>query len=117
VVEFKSKIMKIKIKPLSVNLVWKGQRFKTKEYKKYEMEMFYLLPKLEVPNGRLELNIIFGFSSKGSDIDNCCKPLMDILSKKYEFNDNLIYKLKVEKVDVAKGEEYIDINIAEYVLN
>ncbi len=103
--------MKIKIKPLSVNLCWKGRRFKTRLYEDYEKEMIYTLPKLEIPSGKLILRIIWGFSSKSSDIDNALKPFIDILQKKYGFNDKMIYKLHVEKIDCLKGEEFIDFVI------
>ena len=100
---------KIKIKPLSVNDCWQGRRFKTKAYNDYEKELFYLLPKkLKIPKGKkLKLRIWWGFSSKASDIDNPVKPLLDILQKKYGFNDKSIYQMVVEKEDVGKGEEYI----------
>ena len=107
---------RIYIKPLSVNEVWAGRRFKTPAYKSYEQELSYLLPKkLEIPNGKLELKITFGFSNKASDIDNPVKPLLDILQKTYGFNDKKIYKLEVEKVDVKKGEEYIEFKIDQLI--
>ena len=34
----------IDIKPLSVNKMWQGRRYKTYEYQKYEKEFLYLLP-------------------------------------------------------------------------
>lgn len=104
-------MVKIPIKPLSVNDVWQGRRFKTKDYSVYEQELYYTLPKLKIPEGKLTLTLIFGFSSKGSDIDNCIKPFTDVLQKKYGFNDNRIYKLYVVKRDVKKGREYIDFEI------
>ena len=101
--------MKINIKPLSVNQVWQGKRFKTIKYKNYECECLLILPKkYKVPDGNLQLNIIFGFSNKLSDIDNCLKPFIDILQKKYDFNDKMIYIMNVTKVDVKKGDEFID---------
>lgn len=100
--------MEIKIKPLSVNKCWCGRRFKTPEYKAYEEELLYRLPKLKIGKGKLTLIIRLGFSNKLSDIDNSLKPLIDILQKKYGFNDNKIYDLEVFKEDVKKGEEYID---------
>jgi len=99
---------RVNIKPLSVNKAWRGRRFKTSDYEIYEKELYYLLPNIEVSKGKLKLNIEFGLSSKGSDIDNCLKQFIDVCQKKYLFNDNRIYKLTLEKVDVKKGEEYID---------
>ena len=106
--------MKVNIKPLSVNKVWKGRRYKTQEYKDYENELFYILPKMDIPKGKLSLCIKWGMSSKASDIDNCAKPFIDILQKKYGFNDKSIYNLIMEKVDVKKGEEYIKFDIEKY---
>ena len=110
---------RIKIKPLSVNVVWRGQRFKTKEYKDYEKDLFFLLPNdIEIPKGKLEVYYRFGLSSKGSDYDNIIKPLQDILQKVYKFNDNKIYKAIIEKEDVKKGEEFIEFefNIFKEIL-
>ncbi len=103
--------MVIKIKPLSVNEVWQGRRFKTAKYKAYETELLYRLPKIKVPSGKLWLKIEFGVSSKASDIDNPLKPFLDILSKKYGFNDKQIYELEIYKVDVKKREEYITFSL------
>ena len=98
----------IKIKPLSVNQVWAGRRFKTVAYKDYEKSLSYLLPKeLPLIIGKLKLDICFGLSSKSGDIDNPVKPFIDILQKKYNFNDKNIYELLVKKQDVKKGEEFI----------
>lgn len=99
--------VKIDVKPLSVNQVWRGRRFKTLAYTDYEQELFMKLPLIKIPEGKLHLKIVFGFSSKNSDVDNCLKPFIDILSKGYEFNDKRVYKLEVEKVDVKKGKEFI----------
>ena len=48
------------------------------------------------------------------DIDNGLKPLLDILQKKYKFNDRDIYKLNVTKQIVKKENEFIQIKIKEY---
>jgi Holliday junction resolvase RusA-like endonuclease len=106
--------MKINIKPLSVNQCWQGKRFKTPKYKQYEIELLLLLKSnLNIPKGRLSLLITFGLSSKLNDIDNGLKPFIDILQKKYGFNDRDIYKLEVEKVIVPKGKEFIEFEIKE----
>ena len=78
--------MKIDIKPLSVNKCWKGRRFKTDEYKKYEKDVRFLLGSLKIPNPPYKVFYTFGFSSASSDIDNPVKPFQDILSKEYGFN-------------------------------
>ena len=99
--------MKIKIKLLSVNQAWQGRRFKTEAYKTFEKELSYLLPKQKIPEGKLKLNLWFGFSSKLADIDNPVKVILDIFQKKYSFNDRDIYKLIIEKEIVKKGQEYL----------
>ena len=104
--------MKIKIKPLSVNDAWQGRRFKTKKYKSYEEELLYKLRPLKIPE-KIRLDIDVGYSNKCSDIDNCLKPLLDVLQKKYGFNDRNIYELKVKKSIIKKGQEYIDFEFIE----
>lgn len=101
----------IKITPLSVNRCWQGRRFKSPLYKNYEQELFYLLPKITIPKGKLKVSLVFGFSSKLNDIDNGVKPFIDILQKKYSFNDILIYEMQINKVDVPRGSEYIKFKI------
>jgi Holliday junction resolvase RusA-like endonuclease len=105
---------KIQIKPLSVNDSWQGKRFKTPEYKAYEVEMLYKLPPLNIKGDFLHISIEFGFSSSRSDIDNPVKPLLDIFQKKYGFNDSSIYSLSIKKNKVEKGSEYINFEIKEY---
>lgn len=107
----------VKIKPLSVNDVWKGRRFKTDAYKVYSTAVTLLLPKrIDIPPGPLKVCYEFGLSSNGGDWDNGCKPFQDILSKKYGFNDNLIMEASVKKVIVAKGSEYIKFKIEPFLL-
>jgi len=105
---------KINIKPLSVNQAWMGRRFKTKFYKDYETELSLKLPKLKISNNiKLGLEIIVGYSNKSSDIDNFLKPFIDVLQKKYLFNDRNIYKLNIVKEIVKKGDEFIEFEINE----
>lgn len=101
----------VKIKPLSVNQAWQGKRFKTPEYKRYEKDLLLILPHLTVPDGELHLTLELGFSSKQADWDNPIKPFVDILQKKYGFNDSRIYTATVTKQIVKKGSEYIRFSI------
>ena len=103
--------MRIDIKPLSVNEAWQGQRFKTPKYKAFEKELLLKLRPQDIPEGKLLLRATFGISSKNADIDNPVKPFLDILQKKYGFNDRQIYLLTIEKVDVPKGKEFIEFTI------
>lgn len=100
-------MVKINIKPLSVNACWQGKRFKTKQYKQYERDMLLLLPVVEIPEPPYKVYYEFGFSSAASDLDNPIKPLQDILQKRYDFNDKHIYEMTAKRVKVKKGEEYL----------
>ena len=103
----------IQIKPLSVNEAFKGKRFRTDKYDIFIRNMLFLLPKqIDIPNqNNIKLAIEFGFSSKASDIDNCCKSFIDCLVKKYKVDDRYIYEMHVFKSIVKKGEEYIKFKI------
>jgi len=71
-----------------------------------------MLPRnLEIPEGDLFVFLEWGFSSRGSDFDNPIKPFMDVLQKKYKFNDNQAYQAFIEKRIVKKGSEYIKFEI------
>lgn len=106
-------MLKIDIKPISVNQCWQGRRFKTPKYKHYESELILKLPKIDVPKSKLFIKIEFGFSNKLSDIDNPLKPFLDILQKKYSINDRDVYKLEVVKTIVRKNNEFIKFEIDE----
>lgn len=103
--------MRLDIKPLSANDMWKGRRFKTKEYKTFEKSVLMMLKPMQIPDGDLEIYLKWGFSSAGSDWDNPIKPFQDCLQKKYGFNDNRVVRALVEKVKVPKGKEFIEFKI------
>lgn len=103
--------MRVNIKPLTVNQAWQGKRFKTPKYKAYERELLLLLPRIKIPDGAIELHVKFGLSSKLADIDNPVKCFVDCLQKKYGFNDRNIYKMSLEKIDVKKGDEYVEFDV------
>ncbi len=103
------------VKALSVNKVWQGRRFKTKDYKDYEKMMFALLPPMQMPPAPYTLKLEIGFSNDASDVDNANKPFQDILAKHYHFNDKNIYRVVLDKYLVAKGQEYIIFEIKTLV--
>jgi len=104
-------MIKLEIKPLSINDAYRGRRFRTPQYDTYIRQMMFALPdRLTIPESDIKLNIEFGFSHAGSDIDNGLKPFIDCLQKKYEFNDKNIIELFVRKNKVNKGYEYILFN-------
>jgi len=104
----------LKIKPLSVNEAYTGKRFKTPTYTAYAKEVGFTLPAMKIPDGKLEIHFTWGFSNSGADCDNPCKPMMDLLQKKYGFNDNRVYKIIQEKEVVKKGREFIKFEIRKY---
>lgn len=101
----------INMKPLSVNEAWQGRRFKTDKYEAYEMEMLLRLPPGKLPAPPYRIYYEFGFSNKQADFDNPCKPIGDILQKKYGFNDNEIYEAHIRKTIVKRGKEFIKVKI------
>lgn len=76
--------------------------------------MMLFLPRGIKPPEKAKLTLKLGFSNPRSDIDNPVKIIMDILQKAYGFNDKTIYRLEVEKVDVKKGEEFIDFELSPH---
>jgi Holliday junction resolvase RusA-like endonuclease len=102
----------VRIKPLTVNRSYQGRRFATPELKAFKQALFYLLPRLTIPKGKLTVKYEFGVSSKASDGDNLIKSFQDALCEKYGFNDRDIYRWEVEKKIVSKGEEYAAFEIA-----
>ena len=112
-----SNMIEIKIKPLSINGAFKGRRFKTPDYTSYETELYHLLPKIKVPEGKLALRVEVGYSNKMSDIDNFLKPFIDVMQKKYDFNDNMIYRLVIDKKITKKKEEYIKFEFTSLEIN
>jgi Holliday junction resolvase RusA-like endonuclease len=108
-------MIRINEEPISVNKVWKGRRFKTDYYKNFERKLMYILPKSFIlPEPPFEIFLRFGFSNMASDFDNPVKPIIDILQKKYKFNDKLIMKATIEKVIVPKGKEFFEFNITNF---
>lgn len=106
-------MVKLQIKPLSINSAFQGRRFKTPKYDKYIKDVLLMLPNtLYIPKDNIKLFIEFGYSNSLSDIDNGLKCFIDCLQKKYGFNDKLINELNVRKIKVAKGYEHIIFEIS-----
>ncbi len=96
---------------MSVNEAWKGERYKTDKYKKYTRDVLFMLPKMELPKPPYKIYLEFGFSNIMSDFDNPVKPFVDILQKKYLFNDMQIHEANIKKMKCAKGQEYVRFKI------
>ncbi len=104
-------MIEIPIKPLSVNEAFKGKRYKTQKYDTFINSMLFLLPKINLPKAPYSIDVVFGYSSRASDIDNGLKSLLDCLVKKYGFDDREIYQMNVKKEIVKKGNEFIKFEI------
>ena len=105
-------MIRINIKPMSLNQAWQGRRFKTKEYKKYEKESALRLPKkMDIPDGPLEIFFNFGMSNTVADYDNPIKLIQDIISRRYGFNDARIVTGHIKKIKVKKGQEFVEFKI------
>ena len=90
-------MIKVDVKPLSVNKAWQGRRFKTPEYKAYEKHLLLILPRADVPQGPLKAFYEFGQSNSLADWDNPIKAFQDVLQKKYGFNDRDILEAHVKR--------------------
>lgn len=107
-------MIKIQIKPLSVNQCWQGKRFKTKTYKDYEFLLLGIMPDMPIPIPPLRVEYEFGVSNMAADIDNPVKPLQDILQKRYGFNDKDIVEAVIRKVKTPKNQEYIAYSLVHH---
>lgn len=103
--------MIIDYKPLTANRMWRGRRFKSNQYKQFERDMLFLLPKFIMPEKPYSVVITFGMSNIASDLDNPAKSTIDLLQKKYKFNDRDIMELHLFKQKTEKGKEFINFSI------
>lgn len=103
----------LKTKCLSVNKAWRGgPRYRTQEYKDFENEVAWLLPKnMKRIDGPVHVSYKFFVKNhKMSDCDNFIKPLTDVLVKLGAMNDDRnIYKITAEKIPSV--DEYVEISI------
>lgn len=105
---------KLHVAPISVNDAWQGQRYKTPYYEQYEDILESILPTMTFPPQPWKIFLEWGFSHTGSDWDNPIKMFMDILQKKYGFNDNKVYDARVIKKAVGKGKEFIVFKVKTF---
>ena len=110
-------MIRLKIKPMSVNELYRGRRYATDALLDYQKDVGLLLPEKEALRSilgqweQIEAHYTFG-TSRAKDIDGSIKAFQDILSRAYGFNDNRIYRLVVEKVPVKPGDEYIEFELS-----
>lgn len=104
----------IKLKPLSVNEAYTGRRFKTEQYKHFKRSLLRMLIARQLPPPPYEIHLTFGLSSPLADYDGPIKATQDVICERYRINDRYIFKGVIEKVQVAKGAEFITFNIVHY---
>lgn len=104
-------MIKIELKPVSVNEAFKGRRFKTEICEDYENDFFKVAPKREMIKGKIEIEYKFYMVNHGlSDYDNYIKITQDLLVKcGYIEDDRKIYKATIYKIPSKKN--YIEIKI------
>lgn len=104
--------LKLAVKPLSVNVAWRGgPRYRTKDYLAFEKELSYLLPNKHLDAKEFEIHYTFYIKNYGrTDVDNLIKPVQDILVKKGIIpDDRKIVFISAAKVRAKKDS--ITINI------
>jgi len=94
-----------KLKPLSANRMHQGRKTDTKAYREYTEILMQTLPDLILPEAPLRIRLVACLSSKLADLDNVIKPFLDVLQKRYQFNDRDVYRIECEKKIVNKGNE------------
>lgn len=96
--------IKVDIKPISINAAFQGKRFKTKQCKDYEKDLWVLLPKKPMVKGEVEVWFdFFLINFSKTDLSNLVKVTEDILVKKgYIEDDRKIVRMHLSKVKSKK---------------
>lgn len=106
----------IPIKAMSINSAWKGRRFKTKAYEKWQESILWSLPHEEemLKSRTLGMSFIFYLKSPTRmDLDNLLKGLIDCVKKKGIIEDDrYVFYLEATKRKTEK-EEGFEIEIIE----
>jgi len=103
--------MIVKIKPLSVNRAFQGRRFKTKEHKKYEEELLWLLKGKKKVKGFYSISFIFHIKNfLVSDVDNLAKITSDCIVKAGLVDDDR-FCLEMHLKKVRSKEDWFEFKI------
>ena len=108
------KQIEVKISPLRLSKAYQGRRFKTNEYKKWQIDFARLVGKHTPICGKIALICEFYVKNdKMSDIDNFFKTLQDTLKDCGIIEDDRnIYELHAYKYH--SENEFIRITIEKY---
>ena len=98
---------------MTINKAYTGRRFKTEDYKSFEKEVMYQLPKMKV-KGEVEMSYKFRLKNYAiTDVSNLIKVLEDILVKSGIIDDDRkVVKLTAEKM--KNDNESIQILIKKH---
>lgn len=117
--------LEIPVKPLSVNDAYTGRRFKTPEYKQFEIDLCKVVPVGKYDQnykGDVYIFYVFYLSEYGnSDAANMEKIITDFLVKRDHLNDDRYIRMNAQRKErVPKGMEgiiaYICTSPMEYLL-
>ena len=111
------------LKPVSVNRLYTGRRFLSKEGRQFKADARLLLfskrvellkMKREVRGeGALGIRLTFGLS-RDMDTDNCLKLVIDSLSDVLGIDDKRFRRVAAEKEKVKRGGEFIALAIEAF---
>jgi len=106
-------LLKIPVKPLSINKAWRGRRFKTPEYKQFEIDCSWWI-KGKMIKGEIDITYRFYLKNYArTDLDNLIKNLQDIIVKCGMIEDDRkIKRLVAEKF--KSDEDRIEVDIKKY---
>lgn len=108
--------MRLMVKPLSMNELFRGRRFRTRDYDSYELLVSRAMRGWEPElYDKMRIVITVGLSNRNADLDNCLKGFIDIVQKRLGFNDSRIYRIEAQKTIVPKGEEFVDLEILPFL--
>ena len=98
------KQIEIQLKPLAISKAYKGKRFKTSEYKKWQGDFAKLVGRQTPLTGQLALTVEFYIKNdKMSDIDNFFKATLDTMKEaKIIEDDRFIYEIHAYKYHSEK---------------
>ena len=111
-------MIEIPIQACSVNKYYRscyGRVLISKEGRDFQKELELLLPSYEKVYGKIKLTVLLYFrDNRKRDLDNYNKVLIDCLKNKLFEDDDMIYKLVMEKnIGYGENKKYIDIKKIE----
>lgn len=94
-------ILKFKTKPLSVNKLYRGRRFSTKEHVIYKEELAIYARqqwKKQPLEGDIRVKVTFNVENKRSDLDNLLKAFLDSFKGIVWKDDRQICEIQAKRI-------------------